>query len=137
MSGPQKFKVLKTRNLRDRLLDPSLTSAADYVPGALEREAAARIVELEEALSELVDLMEAVREGDYKPDSFTTQPARAVLAPRVPENRSGPDFIIGCTLLQNDNGRGVFVDGGTHSIPEEQPSPTASYVHPYEKEGKK
>jgi hypothetical protein len=43
-----------------------------------------------EALSELADLMDAVRSGDYKPDSFTTQPARSVLAalqakPQSPE----------------------------------------------------
>jgi hypothetical protein len=36
--------------------------------------------ELLEALEELVDLMEAVRTGEYKPDSFTTQPARAAIA---------------------------------------------------------
>jgi hypothetical protein len=37
-------------------------------------------VEVVEALSELADLMDAVRSGDYKPDSFTTQPARLALA---------------------------------------------------------
>lgn len=36
--------------------------------------------ELLEALSELADLMEDVRTGEYKPDSFTTQPARAAIA---------------------------------------------------------
>ena len=30
-------------------------------------------------LRELADLMDAVREGSYTPDSFTTQPARALL----------------------------------------------------------
>jgi hypothetical protein len=39
-----------------------------------------RNAELQDALSELADLMDAVRAGDYTPDSFTTQPARAVLA---------------------------------------------------------
>jgi hypothetical protein len=33
-----------------------------------------------EALSELVDLMQGVIDGEYKPDSFTLQPARAALA---------------------------------------------------------
>jgi hypothetical protein len=32
-------------------------------------------------LSELVDLMDGVREGTYQPDSFTTQPARMILDP--------------------------------------------------------
>jgi hypothetical protein len=35
---------------------------------------------LVEALQELVDLMEEVRQGEYVPDSFTTQPARIALA---------------------------------------------------------
>ena len=34
---------------------------------------------LQEVLSELVDLMQGVIEGDYKPDSFTLQPARQLL----------------------------------------------------------
>jgi len=33
-----------------------------------------------EALKELVDLMQGVIDGDYKPDSFTLQPARQALA---------------------------------------------------------
>ena len=36
--------------------------------------------QIEEALSELMDLMDGVREGDYKPDSFTNQPAEEALA---------------------------------------------------------
>lgn len=32
------------------------------------------IQELETCLSEAIDLMEGIREGDYEPDSFTTQP---------------------------------------------------------------
>lgn len=33
-----------------------------------------------DALIELMDLMDGVREGDYKPDSFTNQPARQALS---------------------------------------------------------
>jgi len=36
--------------------------------------------ELVGALEELCELMDAVRDGSYKPDSFTTQPARAALS---------------------------------------------------------
>jgi len=36
--------------------------------------------ELREVLLELCDLMDGVINGDYKPDSFTLQPARAALA---------------------------------------------------------
>ncbi len=36
--------------------------------------------ELLEALKELADLMDAVRIGEYEPDSFTTGPARAAIA---------------------------------------------------------
>lgn len=32
--------------------------------------------ELLDCLEELVNLIEAMKDGDYKPDSFTTQPAR-------------------------------------------------------------
>jgi hypothetical protein len=32
------------------------------------------------ALEELADLMNSVRSGDYKPDSFTCQPARRIIA---------------------------------------------------------
>lgn len=39
----------------------------------------AKADELADALSELIDLMEGVREGDYRPDSFTCQPARIAL----------------------------------------------------------
>jgi len=35
-----------------------------------------RIKELIECAEELADLMDDVRGGDYKPDSFTTQPIR-------------------------------------------------------------
>jgi hypothetical protein len=40
----------------------------------------AALGELEAAAAELIDLMEAVRVGEYTPDAFTTQPARAALA---------------------------------------------------------
>jgi hypothetical protein len=36
--------------------------------------------DLLEALKELVDLVEGVRDGSYKPDSFTCQPALAAIA---------------------------------------------------------
>jgi hypothetical protein len=35
---------------------------------------------LASALAELMDLMDEVREGDYKPDSLTNQPGRIALA---------------------------------------------------------
>lgn len=35
--------------------------------------------DLVEALEELVDLMQGVIDGDYKPDSFTLKPAKAAL----------------------------------------------------------
>lgn len=41
---------------------------------------AATMKEVREVISELVDLMDGVISGDYKPDSFTCQPARALLA---------------------------------------------------------
>jgi hypothetical protein len=42
--------------------------------------AQAEIAKLRAALAELMVLMDAVCDGDYTPDSFTTQPARAALA---------------------------------------------------------
>lgn len=39
--------------------------------------------ELLEALEELADLMDLVRSGEYKPDSFSTQPARAAIKKAV------------------------------------------------------
>lgn len=38
------------------------------------------VEELVECLDELTDLMEDVKNGEYKPDSFTTQPARIAMA---------------------------------------------------------
>ena len=36
--------------------------------------------ELLEVAKELVELIEAIREGEYTPDSFTTQPAQRLIA---------------------------------------------------------
>lgn len=36
--------------------------------------------DLLEAVEELANLVELIRSGDYTPDSFTTQPARAAIA---------------------------------------------------------
>jgi hypothetical protein len=64
----------------------TLRNAADPVDQlpADQMAANARLIaaapDLYEALTELVDLMDGVLEGDYKPDGFTTQPARAALA---------------------------------------------------------
>lgn len=38
------------------------------------------VAQLVKALEELVDLVEDIRQGEYTPDSFTTQPARVALA---------------------------------------------------------
>jgi hypothetical protein len=68
--------------LRDAALGwPLLAENAKAAADALERTEAlaAAFPLMKEALEEIVDLMEAVRTGDYKPDSFTTQPARAAL----------------------------------------------------------
>ena len=50
----------------------------------IDQEANAHLIaaapELYEALDELADLMQGVIEGDYKPDSFTLQVAKAALA---------------------------------------------------------
>lgn len=43
-------------------------------------EARARLSVLSAAATELADLMDATRDGDYAPDSFTTQPIRTALA---------------------------------------------------------
>jgi hypothetical protein len=57
------------------------TPALDAEAIALRRAAAALRVkaQLVEALEELANLMDDVREGAYTPDSFTCQPARAAL----------------------------------------------------------
>lgn len=63
------------------------TSVAKVLGNATSRnvtEANARLIaaapELLDAVKELADLMDAVRDGNYAPDSFTTQPARAAIA---------------------------------------------------------
>ena len=50
---------------------------ATYLLATPAREAADDMLA---ALEELADLMESVRQGDYTPDSFTCQPARAAIA---------------------------------------------------------
>ena len=42
-----------------------------------------RIAELKSTLQELTDLMEDTITGEYTPDSFTTQPARAALGKEI------------------------------------------------------
>jgi hypothetical protein len=42
-----------------------------------------------DVLEELADLMDAVYRGEYKPDSFTTQPARRALSPRKEKTNGG------------------------------------------------
>jgi hypothetical protein len=46
----------------------------------LIHELTGKLVQCREALKELALLMEDVRAGNYAPDSFTTQPAKIVLA---------------------------------------------------------
>ncbi len=67
----------------NRYKDDSCWNEADaysfgFQAGAAEVLAMAE--RLAEALDELRDLMEGVREGDYRPDSFTCQPAKQALA---------------------------------------------------------
>lgn len=47
---------------------------------------------LREALGELIDLMQGVTEGDYKPDSFTLQPAKDALAAAPSDSK--PEFKV-------------------------------------------
>jgi len=58
-------QLLKVTNKNRALLDPNGT----LLPP----------LELEECLREAIILMEGIREGEYKPDSFTTQPWRKAL----------------------------------------------------------
>ena len=46
----------------------------------LNHDAEQNVAALVEALEELIDLVEDIRDGSYIPDSFTLQPARAALA---------------------------------------------------------
>ena len=65
---------MKSKELKQWLRD---NSSGCYRPSA---QAADYIQELEECLSEAVDLMEDVRIGAYKPDSVTTQPWKRALS---------------------------------------------------------
>ena len=56
------------------------TRAANARLIARAPETAAERDRLLEVLRELVDLMDAVKDGEYDPDSFTTMPARAAIA---------------------------------------------------------
>lgn len=76
--------VDENHNLRSRIkgLDQHLvrhTQAYIKKEGVLA-ESHAREMELRKALSELVDIVEDIRAGDYKPDSFTCQPAFSALS---------------------------------------------------------
>jgi len=56
-------------------------TAAELAQVKAERDALAAHVELlREAGAELAHLMDGVREGDYKPDSFTNQPMQIALS---------------------------------------------------------
>ena len=61
-----------------------LTVQVGGMCGLQEMQANARLIaaapDLLEALEELADLVDCIRSGDYTPDSFTTQPARAAIA---------------------------------------------------------
>lgn len=52
----------------------------------------AREQQLREALDELVDLVQAIMEGEYKPDSFTCQPALQALA--LPQDTTALEAMI-------------------------------------------
>jgi len=71
----------------------SIKAIKDHVARAPEVQQAIDSVmggEVAECLSEAIELMEAVREGEYKPDSVTTQPWRNALGDRsAPEGGEG------------------------------------------------
>lgn len=68
-----KLPVLKNEQI--------MVLASDYDALKDERDVlAAHVERLRDAGAELVDLMDGVREGDYKPDSFTNQPMIRALA---------------------------------------------------------
>lgn len=56
-----------------------------YIQGSLDTQAELihereQSKQLADVLAELADLVDDIRSGNYKPDSFTTQPARLILA---------------------------------------------------------
>jgi ABC-type nitrate/sulfonate/bicarbonate transport system substrate-binding protein len=54
---------------------------AEGVQRVRAEKAEAELARITDILAELADLMDATVRGDYKPDSFTTQPARLALSP--------------------------------------------------------
>lgn len=104
---------------------------------AAEQQPAPDVSALVEALEELIDLMEDTRQGEYVPDSFTTQPARIALAAYRKqvgaEVRSAGDYergdkaateALGSTLPHDWNGNvqvqgnvTVMIDGKEHVEP--------------------
>ena len=67
------------------------------------------VAKLVEALEELVDLMEDTYQGEYIPDSLTTQPARAALAAYRAREEYTLDEAVGDVVL-SDWARWVTVD---------------------------
>lgn len=94
---------------KKREAESVLSELRRYTLGDLSRQTApdaeALVEELVEALEELVDLMDDIRQGEYTPDSFTTQPARVALAayrkrdskpcPAIQEGYAGATVWIG------------------------------------------
>jgi hypothetical protein len=70
--------VLKTKSVAEAVgwrWEPE--EQAKEAPPAVTQEVLDKV---REALEEAVDLFNAIREGEYKPDSFTTQPLREALS---------------------------------------------------------
>jgi hypothetical protein len=59
-------------------MDPTF---AGIIANPRAEKAEAELARITDILAELADLMDATVRGDYKPDSFTTQPARLALSP--------------------------------------------------------
>ena len=84
-----------------------------YVEGKLVNQTAPSApVGVVEALSELVDLMQGVIDGEYTPDSFTLQPARAALAqqPAAVDGalRSAAERLVRKAVTQSHTTSSVF-----------------------------